>query len=157
MNFDQLLRLFLTEAIAKEEQFNQSVGGYMVPSSKFQNKNGGFDFTIEIKVDYKSAKKLHREDKDFNYDLIWVELKNNYGRPGWLYKQAHLFCFELKNHYLWVVADDLRSLVESNLQNIFTEDRVPYVRYSRKGREDELTLVPTLDLLTLKSSTLTPK
>lgn len=152
----ELMRQGIADAIAKEEQFNQHMGGDLVPSTKFQNRNGGFDFILPIKIEYKSAKKIRRSDTDYNYELIWIELRNNYGAPGWLYKQADLFSFELEHHYLMVFADELRKYVESLT---LKEDgyRNEFSLVTRRGREDQLTLIKTLRLVSLPNSFLIPK
>ncbi len=146
----------ITDAIAKEEQFNQHMGGDLVPSTKFQNRNGGFDFILPIKIEYKSAKKIRRGDSEYNYELIWIELKNNFGNPGWLYKEADLFSFELEHHYLMVFADEIRKFIEAQeLKN--DSGRNEFSLVTRYGRLDSLTLVKTLRLISLPNSFLIDK
>lgn len=154
----ELMRQGISDAIAKEEQFNQHMGGDLVPSTKFQNRNGGFDFILPIKIEYKSAKKLDRKDTDYNYDLVWIELKNIHGGPGWLYKEADLFSFELEHHYLNVFADELREFIEScNLVRDNRKQEFSIYTRAAYGRGDELTLIKTMRLISLPNSFLIPK
>ncbi len=159
-NFAHLVKKGVEETIVKESNFADNYGVDLVASTQFQNRNGGFDFTLSIKVEYKSAKWLRRSDQEAglppNYDLIWLELKNNYGNPGWLYKEAHCFVFELERHYLTVFADELRNFV-SSLTLVKGKDRVPGVLITRYGRRDEITLVKTLDLISLPNSFIVSK
>ncbi len=159
-NFAHLVKKGVEETIVKESTFAENYGVDLVASTQFQNRNGGFDFTLSIKVEYKSAKWLRRSDQEAglppNYDLIWLELKNNYGNPGWLYKEAHCFVFELERHYLTVFADELRNFV-SSLTLVKGKDRVPGVLITRYGRRDEITLVKTLDLISLPNSFIVSK
>jgi hypothetical protein len=159
-NFAHLVKLGVEETIVKEQNFSDSFGVDLVAATQFQNRNGGFDFVLPVKIEYKSAKWLRRSDKDAglppNYDLVWLELKNNYGNPGWLFKEAHCFVFELERHYLVVFAEELRQYV-SNLVLIKGQDRVPGVLITRYGRQDELTLVKTLDLISLSNSFIVSK
>jgi len=159
-NFAHLVKKGVEETIVKESVFADNYGVDLVASTQFQNRNGGFDFTLQIKVEYKSAKWLRRSDQEAglppNYDLIWLELKNNYGNPGWLYKEAHCFVFELERHYLTVFAEELRNFV-SNLTLVKGKDRVPGVLITRYGRQDEITLVKTLDLISLPNSFIVSK
>lgn len=159
-NFAHLVKKGVEETIVKESTFAENYGVDLVASTQFQNRNGGFDFTLPIKIEYKSAKWLRRSDQEAglppNYDLIWLELKNNYGNPGWLYKEAHCFVFELERHYLTVFADELRNFV-SSLTLVKGKDRVPGVLITRYGRRDEITLVKTLDLISLPNSFIVSK
>lgn len=162
-NFAHLVKKGVEETIPKELAFADNYGVDLVASTQFQNRNGGFDFTLPIKVEYKSAKWLRRSDQEAglppNYDLIWLELKNNYGNPGWLYKGAHCFVFELERHYLTVFAEELREFVSGLTleKRDIRGNREPGYVFTRDGRRDEITLVKTLDLISLPNSFIVSK
>lgn len=165
-HFAGLIKKGLAETIAKEQafadNFAENFGTDLTSATKSQNK-GGFDFILPLHIEYKSAKWLRTSDKKAglppNYDLTWLELKNNFGGPGWVFKEAHLFSFELEKHYLSVFADELReyvaglTLVKGDLRT----NREPGYIFTREGRQDEITLVKTLDLISLPNSFIVSK
>lgn len=98
------------------------------------------------KFDIKGAKKVNRGDDNINYDIHWVELKNVNGDPGWLYGLADYIVFEKKDEWLVVNRKKLLTFVDDNLKFVMVNQPELYKMYTRYGRYDVITLVPTADL-----------
>ena len=108
------------------------------------------DIKVEIGIDLKGIKKIRRSDFEANENYHWVEIKNTAGYDGWLYAGTNKFiAFETKNWYGVVEKTDLAKLISKNLINQTSEVPLIYHLYNRKGRQDSLTLVPTLDLFAI--------
>jgi len=128
-----------------EERFIEQFGG--AESTPTQNMVEGWDVMVDgIKIDVKGPKRIRRKDKHPNPHYHWVELKNNAGRPGWLYKQADYFAFEEDKYWIIVKRIDLIEWLKMHLISEEVDEPYPYKLYGRKNKKDQLTLVPTVHL-----------
>ena len=127
-------------------------------SSKDENIDEHWDFLIEkdkesFKVEVKSKKRINRSDKDEQIALIWVELRNVKGDTGWLFGKADLIAFEKEKSFIFVKRLDLLALVNKKV-NLVAKVRDPkdalYKIYTRVGRKDKLTLLPSNDIEEIK-------
>ena len=127
-------------------------------SSKDENIDEHWDFLIEkdkesFKVEVKSKKRINRSDKDEQIALIWVELRNVKGDTGWLFGKADLIAFEKEKSFIFVKRLDLIALVNKKV-NLVAKVRDPkdalYKIYTRVGRKDKLTLLPSNDIEEIK-------
>jgi hypothetical protein len=102
----------------------------------------------KFKYDVKAMKKFRRSD-DYPTDRIhYVELKNVNGDDGWLYGKADRIAFETRRYWLIVSRLELQKAIDGmDMQK--SDCPAPYKLYSRKGRSDLMTLVPTIDLLSM--------
>lgn len=134
------------------------LGWKVSASSKNENINEHWDFLIEkdkefSKVEVKSKKRINRGDKDEQIALIWVELRNVKGEPGWLFGKADLIAFEKEKSFILVKRLDLLALVNKKV-NLVAKVRDPkdalYKIYTRAGRKDKLTLLPSKDIEEIK-------
>lgn len=145
---DNKRKWYLTQIKAgkeSEDRFYQQFGG--TPSTPTQNKCEGWDFDCDgVKIDVKGPKKVRRKDALPNPHYHWLEIKNVAGGLGWLYKQADYFAFESERSWIFVKRTKLIEWLNKNLKKVEVDDPEPYKLYSRKGRKDVLTLVPTVDL-----------
>ncbi len=135
----------------KEEDFAK-----LFTSSIASNKNEDmylhWDLKIEAKIDVKSLKKQAREDVMYNENFHWIETMNVNGNSGWLYGEADFFAFEAEDYWLIVDKEILQGFVEGktlNKQIGLSKD--PYELYRRKGRNDIVIKVKTLDLFYLST------
>jgi len=96
-------------------------------------------------------KKYRREDPEPTDRLHWVELRNVNGKLGWLYGKAYYIAFETRNWWIVVRREDLVKFIEGVLDGweITTLKPMPYEIYQREGRQDLLTIIPTVDLLAI--------
>lgn len=125
------------------------------PSSKDENIDEHWDFHISkdaenFKVEVKSAKRIHRNDSGIQFEYTWVEIHGV--RPkdtGWLFGKADLITFEKKSSFIFVKRLDLLAVVNKKV-NLVAKVRNPkdalYKIYTRDGRKDKLTLLPTSDI-----------
>ena len=106
-----------------------------------------------FKVEVKSKKRINRSDKDEQNELIWVELRNVRGKTGWLFGKADLIAFEKEKSFLFVKRLDLLAVVNKKV-NLVAKVHDPkdalYKIYTRAGRKDKLTLLPTNDIEEIK-------
>ena len=127
-------------------------------STQDENIDEHWDFLIEkdgasFKVEVKSKKRINRSDKDEQNALIWVELRNVKDKTGWLFGKADMIAFEKEKSFLIVKRLDLLALVNKKV-NLVAKVRDPkaalYKIYTRVGRKDKLTLLPTSDIEEIK-------
>jgi hypothetical protein len=149
---------FLAKGKEKENEFVKDYkliheGTTSKSSTKSEDINKHFDLTINCKkYDVKGLKKINRVDTMPNEQYHWIELKNVNGKLGWLYGEADYFAFEL-NEY-WLIVDKLKlqeliaSKVNKNIE-VFEQDEALYCIYKRDNRKDCLTLVKSIDLMSI--------
>ena len=134
-------------------------GWQVSASSKDENIDEHWDYRIEkepenFKIEVKSAKRVHRNDDGIQFEYTWVEIHGV--RPkdtGWLFGKADLIAFEKQNSFIFVKRLDLLTLVNKKV-NLVAKVHDPkgalYKIYTRAGRKDKLTLLPTLDVEQIK-------
>ena len=88
-------------------------------------------------------------------DEIWCEFKNVKGNPGWMYGGATIIAFDMPEEGGFAIVDreDLVSYCEKHVSAEIVEDkREAYKkRYTRKDREDVITILKLHDLKGLVS------
>lgn len=134
------------------------LGWKISASSKDENIDEHWDFLIEkvkesFKVEVKSKKRIKRSDKDEQNELTWVELRNVRGKIGWLFGKADLIAFEKEKSFLFVKRLDLLALVNKKVdlvKKVSNPKDALYKIYTRVGRKDKLTLIPTKDIEEIK-------
>lgn len=137
-------------------------------ASKQENMHKHIDMFLEgrdsetkkkkvISVDIKASKRTSRKDKNFNYEWVWIEIKNVQGRKGWLFGEADFIAFEQEKHFVLVPRKTLVSFVKSNvrfdLDKVERASHAKYKIYQRRGRRDQITQVKLEDLLKLNNIT----
>ena len=109
--------------------------------------------------DVKAMKKYRSHNSDVTDRLHFIELKNVNGKTGWLYGRAKYIAFETRGWWIVVDRNQLAAFVNANVPK--TKDRVaepePYKLYTREGRDDLMTILPTVDLLSIASQVLVKK
>ena len=131
-------------------------GWVVVPPSEESNMDEHFDYIMSkdkksLKVEVKSRKRRRRGDQDVQDEYVWVEIhgvrKND---QGWLYGNADLIAFEMTNSFRLIRRVDLAKLVgklvDFNAMVEKPKDAL-YKLYSRRDRNDLLTMIKTDDLL----------
>lgn len=104
------------------------------------------DLKVELTIDVKGLKRVSRSDAQPNQNIHWVELQNVMGNRGWLYGEADYFAFETEKHFLFVSRETLQEFVKENVKQEFSDRPELFKLYTRNGRKDILTLIPTLEL-----------
>lgn len=123
--------------------------GITVKHSTTEENKKHIDFFItmndkEYAVDVKAMKKITRGDSVSQDLLFWVEIRNNFGFPGWAYSRSpDLIAFELVEGFMLVETCKIRHLIKSKLINEYVSNprEAIYKKYTRKGNKDVLTLV----------------
>ena len=111
-----------------------------------------------VKYDVKGMKKYRRSDDKPTDRLHWIELRNVNGKNGWLYGDADVIAFETRKWWVLVDRKDLVQFIEGIIFGDFTVEKPePYKLYQREGRQDLLTILPTVDLLSIASKLLVKK
>lgn len=127
-------------------------------STREQNIEEHWDYLIEkddqeFKVEVKAEKRIQRKDDDSQAHFTWVELRNVRGKVGWLFGKADLIAFEKEKTFFFVKRLDLLALVNQKVNlvaKVKSAKDALYKIYTREGRKDKLTLLPTSDIDPIK-------
>ncbi len=88
-------------------------------------------------------------------DEIWCEFKNVKGNPGWMYGGATIIAFDMPEEGGFAIVDrqELAFFCEKHVSTeVVTDKREAYLkRYTRKDREDVITVLKLHDLKSLVS------
>lgn len=126
-------------------------------ATKEQDIHGHWDVidAMGLKYDIKGMKRYRRSDQQPTDRLHWIELRNVNGKNGWLYGNADIITFETRKWWILVKRDDLVQFIEGILNGGDpSPNPEPYKLYQREGRSDLLTILPTVDLLSIASKVL---
>ena len=106
---------------------------------------------------------LHKDSKKHAVDVkgnnlpdeIWCEFKNVRGNPGWMYGGATIIAFDMPEEGGFSIVDreELAFFCEKHVSGeVVTDKRNAYLkRYTRKDREDVITILKLHDLKSLLS------
>jgi len=121
-------------------------------ASTFEDWLSHFDLVIckeniELRVDVKAKKYLSRGSNKILDDMMWIELRNVAGNPGWLYGRANIIAQQFEDYFLLINRILLKEFIESRSikERVTTPQDALYKIYSRAGRKDEITLVNIAD------------
>lgn len=88
-------------------------------------------------------------------DEIWCEFKNVRGNPGWMYGGATIIAFDMPEEGGFSIVDreELAFFCEKHVKDeVVTDKRHAYLKkYTRKDREDVITILKLHDLKSLLS------
>ena len=116
---------------------------------------------IHDQIDYWLA--LSRDKRKWGVDVkgnnlpdeIWCEFKNVKGKPGWMYGGATIIAFDMPEEGGFSIVDrqELAFFCEKNVspEKVTNKKEAYLKRYTRKDREDEITILKLHDLKTLVS------
>ena len=109
--------------------------------------------------DVKAMKQYRSSDNEATDRLHWIEFQNVDGNTGWLYGGADYIAFETRKWWIVVSRKDLVAFVEGATRDGKKAQGKPkpYEIYQRNGRNDRLTILPTVDLLSIASQVLVKK
>lgn len=123
-------------------------------SSNVENIDEHWDYLIEkdgqeFKVEVKAEKRIQRTDHTLQTDFTWVELRNVRGKVGWLFGKADLIAFENEKSFFFIKRLGLLAVVNQKVNlvaKVKSAKDALYKIYTREGRKDKLTLLPTSDI-----------
>ena len=111
----------------------------------------------DVKFDVKGIKKVKRSDSETNEHIHWLEIKGITGMLGWVYGKADFFSFEIQNYWVVVAKQDLQSFISENIVKEYSAYPTLYKLYSRKGRQDIITMFTYYDLCYISSAIIKKK
>lgn len=113
------------------------------------------DGSMNAMVDVKARKRVKRRDVDPQDEWIWVEFKNVRGKDGWLYGLADFIAFEREEDFVLSFRKELVDWCESHVDlsnKVFSPDQAEYVTYTRKGKQDVISMVRMNDIIHLPNT-----
>lgn len=107
-------------------------------------------------IDVKAKKKLNRRDNRGQDEYVWLEFKNVQGKTGWLCGETDIIAFERDNDFVLVQRSILFEMAKEkcdlNKRVLYSRDAL-YKGYSRKGRNDLISIVKMSDITQLPHRT----
>ena len=121
-------------------------------SSHTEDRHSHIDYWLALSGD----KKWGVDVKGNNLpDEIWCEFKNVQGNPGWMYGGATIIAFDMPEEGGFAIVDreELAFFCEKHVSDeVVTDKRYAYLKkYTRKDREDVITILKLHDLKNLLS------
>lgn len=144
---------FFKKGKEKEKEFLSVIddGIKKQEASKNEDISEHWDLKLTeiIKIDVKSIKRDSRHGS-FNENIHWIEIRG-VKDEGWLFGgKADYICFETVDYWILVSRERLMEFVskkcEHKIKTTNPEDAL-YKLYRRKGRNDILTKIKTIDLM----------
>ena len=127
-------------------------GLLVTKSSHTEDRHEHIDYWLAL-----SGKKRWGVDVKGNNlpDEIWCEFKNVRGNPGWMYGGATIIAFDMPEEGGFAIVDreELAFFCEKHVSDeVVTDKRHAYLKkYTRKDREDVITILKLHDLKSLLS------
>ena len=161
----------ILEGLTAEKEFSRlaKLRGFKVEPATGMEQFDHIDFHLTsdeedgimtAMVDVKSRKRISRSDESFHDELVWIEFKNVRGKDGWLYGLADFIAFEIEDSFILSFRKELVDWCESRI-NIRTKVLNPedalYSGYSRKGKQDLLSLIKMRDIEKLPNTAIWEK
>jgi len=139
-----------------EVRFQRSArakGLFVTKSSRNEDMHQHIDYWLAMS---ESGSKWGVDVKGNNLpDEIWCEFKNVAGNPGWMYGGATIIAFDMPEEGGFSIVDreELALFCEKNVKNeAVTDKKNAYLkRYTRKDRQDVITILKLHDIKTLVS------
>jgi hypothetical protein len=153
-NFKTIVETYVEKYKPIEHVFGDRMSerGVVIYADKKQDIQEHWDVQVnDIKYDVKGLKKVLRSDVNENENIHWIELKNVIGKLGWLYSglSTHL-CFETNDYWVIVSKIKLQEFIAEKCKGKEVANfPTLYKFYTRKDRQDIITLVKTIDLMYL--------
>lgn len=137
---------FLSRGRAIEELFASTIDYLATTATKDQDINGHYDLIVSAKIDVKSIKNTDKIEPS-NQNFHWIELQNVQGRKGSLYGDADYFAFETDFFFILVHKPKLQEWIADKCKaKQFSNKPEIYKLYNRPGKQDIITIMPTIDL-----------
>lgn len=144
----------LSQGLEAEKAFQDScelTGCEVKPSTPKENMKG-VDFYLSAigSVDVKSMKKKNRSASEAESNEVWLEIINNRGEEGWIYKENHWTAFELDDYFLLTLNAYLIILVCQVVdfsETVKDARDALYKTYTRKNKNDLTTRVKPQDIM----------
>tara|TARA_S200002703_G_scaffold143284_1_gene136224 strand:- start:1325 stop:1777 length:453 start_codon:yes stop_codon:yes gene_type:complete len=135
-----------------EDQFNQVVTdlGVKTRYTEFQEQIKHIDFHLAFRgsVDVKARKRITRNGP-IQDEYVWIEFVGNSGKKGWLYGDATHIAFERLRDFVVVPREGLARIAEILVEDtiVNSPEDAHLFRYQRKGKKDQVSLIPMRTLI----------
>jgi len=134
---------FIVEEATKEQNIKEHIDYFLKGKDK------------TVSVDVKARKRTSRQNKKFNDEWVWVEIKNVQGKNGWLYGKADFIVFERESDFILCPRKSLIGIVNSFVRfDLAIVDRAyqaKYRLYQRYKRRDQITQIKMEEILNHKN------
>lgn len=155
---DEYMKLYKKDEYLVMQITKDTFGGTVEKSTINEDKCMHVDFWWNspkggrIGIDVKGIRK--NDDGEYDDSFAWLELKNNYGNPGWLYGKEEYIAFKTFTRIIYIKREVLAKYAESKAKGkkvVFNKPSEYYVPYQRKywGRDDMTIKVPISDIMSL--------
>lgn len=160
----EIVNQFFNDGLKDEEYVmkivEENLGGTCYKSSKKEDMVEHIDIWWnspkkgKISIDVKGRRKSKRNEKQYNDEITWIELKNVQGKDGWVYGKSDYIAFITLDRIIFVKTIKLRIFSEEKIINkkiVYNNPSDYYVPYQRKkyGRNDLMIKVPITDIIEL--------
>ena len=93
-------------------------------------------------------------------EWIWVEFKNVRGKDGWLYGLADFIAFETEESFILSFRKELVDWCESKIDlkdKVYSAEEAEYMPYTRKGKQDLISMIQLRDIENLPNTAIWKK
>lgn len=142
-----------SEAEQKFWSLCQSKGFLIRSSTPHENRISHFDFVVGlamdrfVRVEVKSTKARRRGDTP-DPSVVFLEIQNIDGGPGWIYGKCDYVAFEHPKGFILFPNQEIVSYVERYSQTFpfVTQSGIDFTLYGRRQRKDIVMVVPFAEL-----------
>tara|TARA_R110002020_G_scaffold156437_2_gene338542 strand:+ start:382 stop:882 length:501 start_codon:yes stop_codon:yes gene_type:complete len=161
----------IQEGYTAEDEFSRlaKLRGFIVKPATGMEQFDHIDFHLTsdeedgimtAMVDVKARKRIKRTDDEFQDEWIWIEFKNVRGKDGWLHGLADFIAFETKESFILSFRKELADWCESHVDQNFkvtSAEEARYCVYTRKGKQDLISLIRLKDIEKLPNTAIWKK
>tara|TARA_B110000495_G_C22919720_1_gene537313 strand:- start:441 stop:878 length:438 start_codon:yes stop_codon:yes gene_type:complete len=121
--------------------------GLILKQSSYSAKRNYSNFSLEGKGKKKSY--IYLKKIQTKKSVVWVQIKNKKGEPGWLFGSSDFLVFDTKSSFLIVSKEKMIKFIMKNLDKASHSLGVKssfYCSSRREGTNEQTTLVPIGDI-----------
>ena len=136
------------------------IAGASVVPVNFHLTSEEEDGLMTAMVDVKARKRKKRSDSYVQDEWIWVEFKNVRGKDGWLYGLADFIAFETEESFILSFRKELVDWCESKIDlkdKVYSAEEAEYMPYTRKGKQDLISMIQLRDIENLPNTAIWKK
>ena len=161
----------IKEGKSAEDEFSRlaKLRGFLVKPATGMEQFDHVDFHLTSEeedglmtamVDVKARKRKKRSDSYVQDEWIWVEFKNVRGKDGWLYGLADFIAFETEESFILSFRKELVDWCESKIDlkdKVYSAEEAKYMPYTRKGKQDLISMIQLRDIENLPNTAIWKK
>lgn len=161
----------IKEGKSAEDEFSRlaKLRGFLVKPATGMEQFDHVDFHLTSEeedglmtamVDVKARKRKKRSDSYVQDEWIWVEFKNVRGKDGWLYGLADFIAFETEESFILSFRKELVDWCESKIDlkdKVYSAEEAEYMPYTRKGKQDLISMIQLRDIENLPNTAIWKK